>query len=60
MLVAVGIGIVLGRFCDIKEWRIVELILDPGCFGGSASEKTGSIWVKLFVTLLGSVVFTSQ
>lgn len=59
VLVAVGIGIVLGRFSDIKEWRIVELILDPGCFGGSASEKTGSIWVKLFVTLLGSVVFTS-
>lgn len=39
VLVAVGIGIVLGRFCDIKEWRIVELILDPGCFGGSASES---------------------
>lgn len=58
VLIAVGIGVGAGRFFDIDEWRIVELILDPGCFGGSEHEE-GSIWVKLAVTLIGSIVFTS-
>ena len=47
-------------FCkaaDITVWRMVELLLDPGSFGGS--EGHGNVYFQLFVTLVGAVIFTS-
>ena len=47
-------------FCEwagISVWRMVALILDPGCFGGS--EKDGNVYFQLIVTLVGAVIFTS-
>lgn len=45
------------KWADISVWRMVALLLDPGCFSGS--EKDGNVYFQLIVTLVGAVVFTS-
>lgn len=52
---------IISLFYDIEPWRLVELMLDPGSFAGSADESdcVWQIWVQFFVTLTGAVVFTS-
>lgn len=45
------------KWADISVWRLVELILDPGSFGGS--EDHGNVYFQLVVTLVGAVIFTS-
>lgn len=40
-----------------ENWRVVELMLDPGSFAGSAEK--GSPWFQLLVTFVGAIVFTS-
>ena len=52
---------IISLFYDIEPWRLVELMLDPGSFAGSADESdcVWQIWVQFLVTLTGAVVFTS-
>lgn len=42
----------------VGPWRVVELLLDPGCFAGSDEEKC-SVWIQLLITIIGSICFTS-
>ncbi len=40
----------------IGNWRVIELIMDPGAFVGS--KEKGHVWLQLLVSLSGLVVFT--
>lgn len=46
-----------GALNGIGGWRVMELLLDPGCFAGS--NELGAAWVQLIVTFVGAVCFTS-
>lgn len=48
-----------GKDVSTSFVRTLELILDPGSFGGS-NEKGFSVWLQLLVTLTGAVVFTAM
>ena len=35
----------------VKPWRVVELLLDPGCFAGS-NQNNCSVWIQLIITII--------
>lgn len=56
------VGIICMAACfheDIDVWRVVALMLDPGSFSENYKHHSGKAIIQLFVTLAGSVVFTS-
>ena len=63
MVLALAVfGFILAQWFKINEWRVVELILDPGAFVDSFKENGdfASTVVQLIIALLGAVIFTSM
>ncbi len=58
IIVIGGAGLLASSFFDVKGWRVVELLLDPGSFCNS-SDNGGNVLFQLAITLAGAVVFTS-
>lgn len=53
------IGLFLARTAGIGEWRVVELMIDPGSFVGSSADGSSAAIIQLIIALFGAVVFTS-
>lgn len=51
-------SMLVGEIGGVRPWRVMELLLDPGCFAGSEDEKC-SVWIQLAITFIGAVCFTS-
>lgn len=52
------LGIVAGSFFNINEWKVVELMLDPGAFAGSYQDGPIVAIVQLLIAVIGAIVFT--
>lgn len=58
LIIGGGIGLIISSCFNVKGWRVIELLLDPGSFCGS-STNNGNVIFQLLMTLLGAVLFTS-
>lgn len=60
LVVLVGMaGVAASKLSGIGEWRVVELMLDPGTFAGAAEKgTTATAFIELSIAVAGAVVFT--
>lgn len=60
LVLLVGLaGVAVSSLSGIGEWRVVELMLDPGTFAGAARNgTTTTAFIELTIAVAGAVVFT--
>lgn len=58
LIVVCGVFIGFCSSCGIGEWRVIELMLDPGSFVGSSRDGFGKAMLQFVVTLTGALAFT--